>query len=190
MMVITRAITAFRNGNAEIVGNGKADANARAIIPITIICFRSLRRPLSGLMHERLPHCKSGKANNPNSFPANEETESAAAPSETRNLNESILKKRQSNKPRREKNSNNKILFSKITFHNKPTKNLRRTKIRSSNPPCVLIDIVTHGKLCLVQRLPLCKSGKSNTPFFLFHSFPAYEENGSAAALSETRIHN
>ncbi|GIY44305.1 hypothetical protein CDAR_281401 [Caerostris darwini] len=37
---------AFRNGNAEIVGNGKADVNARAIIPITIICFRSLRRPL------------------------------------------------------------------------------------------------------------------------------------------------
>ncbi|GIY44307.1 hypothetical protein CDAR_281411 [Caerostris darwini] len=54
---------------------------------------------------QRLTLCKSGKANNPffPSFPANKETWSAATPSETRNLNESFLKKRQSSKPRREK---------------------------------------------------------------------------------------
>ncbi|GIY44309.1 hypothetical protein CDAR_281421 [Caerostris darwini] len=95
-------------------------------------------------------------------FPANEENGSAAALSETRNLNESFLKKRQSNEPRRAKEKQQQLLFSRITFHNKPTKNPVRAKIRSSNPSCVIMDRVVHGKLCLVQRLSLCKSGKAN----------------------------
>ncbi|GIX69922.1 hypothetical protein CEXT_809681 [Caerostris extrusa] len=75
-------------------------------------------------------------------------------------------------------NSNKKIIFSKITFHNKPTKNLARTQIRSSNPPCVLMDIVTHRKLCLVQRLPHCKCGKANNPLPLFLLFSLTKKTG------------
>ncbi|GIX69919.1 hypothetical protein CEXT_809671 [Caerostris extrusa] len=69
-------------------------------------------------------------------------------------------------------------LFSTTTRKAK-SKNLVGTKIRSSNLPCVLMDIVLSSASTTLQEW------QSKCPLFSFVS--ANEENGSAAALSETR---